>query len=59
MQNFSHLVQREYKKNVRFSTENWPYPGNREKYGQDYYCRKLDLFSGWIRNGDRQGQNYY
>jgi len=25
------------KTNVRFSTENWPYLGNRERYGQGYY----------------------
>jgi len=24
-------------KNVRFSTENWSYLGNGEKYGQGYY----------------------
>jgi len=24
-------------KNVRFSTENWPYLGNDERYGQGYY----------------------
>jgi len=25
------------RKNMRFSTENWPYLGNSERYGQGYY----------------------
>jgi len=46
MQNFSDLVQKnifkfgvEWRgyKNVRFSTENWPYLGNGERFGQSCY----------------------
>jgi len=34
--------------NVRFSTENWPYVGNSERYGQGYY-QALGLIESGIR----------
>jgi len=46
MQNFSDLVQGNIFKfrviltkigKIAFSTENWPYYGNGERYGQGYY----------------------
>jgi len=47
MQNFSDLVQKEHfqiwswmergRKNMHFSTKNWPYLRNGERYGQCYY----------------------